>query len=142
MGKLLRAIYIIVQNFFKDVGRLLHVTGFKSAAYALLSVTFFGTAAAYLVAPEATLTGVLTYARSRDCILLWQAVGAAALMLPAWTFSLKVRMSAHVSIIHAVKVQGVRLAGCPLRRHVIKRHTEEQHYDLVAWIIMATTLHS
>ncbi|BDA43139.1 hypothetical protein COCOBI_04-1500 [Coccomyxa sp. Obi] len=78
-----------ITNFMKDVGRLLHITGFKSAAYSLLSVTFFGTAAAYLAAPEATLTGVLTYARSRDCILLWQAVGAPALMLPAWTFSLK-----------------------------------------------------
>ncbi|CAL8468869.1 g8410 [Coccomyxa elongata] len=79
----------VIKNVFKDLGWLLHVTGFKSAAYSLLSVTFFGAAAAYLAAPEATLTGVLTYARSRDCILLWQAVGAAALMLPAWTLSLK-----------------------------------------------------
>lgn len=90
-----------MQNFFKDVGRLLHVTGFRSAAHSLLSVAFFGAAAAYLAAPEATLTGVLTYARSRDCILLWQAVGAAVLMLPAWTFSLKVR-AAHAVIVHAI----------------------------------------
>lgn len=77
------------QNFVMDVGRLLHVTGLKSAAYVALSVGFFAAAAGYLVKPETTLTGVLTYARSRDCILLWQAIGAGALMLPAWTFSLK-----------------------------------------------------
>lgn len=73
-----------------DIGRLLQITGVKSAVYSVLTVAFFGAAAGYLVRPEATLTGVLTYAKSPDCILLWQAIGAAALMLPAWTFSLKV----------------------------------------------------
>ena len=73
-----------------DIGRLLHITGVKSATYSVLTFAFFSAAAGYLVRPEATLKGVLTYAKSRDCILLWQAIGAAALMLPAWTFSLKV----------------------------------------------------
>jgi hypothetical protein len=72
------------------MGRLLQVTGLKSLAYSALTAAFFGASAAYLLAPEHTLTGVLTWARTPDCILLWQAVGAAALMLPAWTFSLKV----------------------------------------------------
>ncbi|KAK9915413.1 hypothetical protein WJX75_008833 [Coccomyxa subellipsoidea] len=79
----------ILKNFVLDIGRLLHITGVKSATYSVLTFAFFSAAAGYLVRPEATLKGVLTYTKSRDCILLWQAIGAAALMLPAWTFSLK-----------------------------------------------------
>lgn len=79
------------QNSVADVGRLLQITGLKSLAYSALTVAFFGGAAAYLIRPELTLSGVLTLGTTNDCVLLWQAIGAAALMLPAWTFSLKVQ---------------------------------------------------
>lgn len=73
------------------MGNLMQLRGVKSTVYSALTVAILGAGTGYLVAPYESMTNVFTYAKGPDCIMLWQCVGAALLMLPTWTYNLKVR---------------------------------------------------
>ena len=75
----------------RDLGNLMQVRGAKSAAYSALTVAILGAGAGYVIAPEESLHNVLPYAKGPEAVMLWRSLGAALLMLPTWTVSLKVR---------------------------------------------------
>ena len=58
--------------------------------YAFLTAAFLGLTAGDILAPAAMLTSILQGASSPECLALWRNVGAALLILPAWTVNLKV----------------------------------------------------
>jgi hypothetical protein len=80
-----------MQDIRKDLGKLLDNKNFLSTTYSVLTVGLVGAGAAYIFAPEATLTGVFSYAKGSETLFMWRIIGSALLALPTWTYSLKVR---------------------------------------------------
>lgn len=83
-----------LQGIGADLSHLAHMMRPSSAVYSALTLAFSG-AAAYLAAPVETLKHVLCLpscplATLSDWVFLWRSTGAALLVLPAWTYSLKV----------------------------------------------------
>ena len=76
-----------------DMGDLLRPRNLNSAVYSLLTAAFLGLGGACILAPPGVLNGVLAHANTPDALLVWQSYGGALLLLPSWSFTLKVRMA-------------------------------------------------
>eukprot|EP00884_Botryococcus_braunii_P017965 jgi/Botrbrau1/4852/Bobra.0032s0013.1 len=72
-----------------DLGKLANNKNVLAAVYSLMTVALLGAGVGYIAAPEATLTGVFSYAKGADILFLWRIIGSALLLLPTWTFTLK-----------------------------------------------------
>ena len=81
----------VLQGIMRDLGNLMQIRGVKSAAYSALTVAILGTGIGYVIAPQESLHNVLPYARGPEAVVLWRSLGAALLLLPTWTYNLKVR---------------------------------------------------
>ena len=92
----------MLQRVLSDMGDLLRPRNLNSAVYSLLTAAFLGLGGACILAPPGVLTGVLAHANTPDALLVWQSYGGALLLLPSWSFTLKVRMATYWCEAHQV----------------------------------------
>ncbi len=81
---------MFLQLISSDLRKLLQPVNGWSVVYAALTTAFLGLLTSSIIAPVSTLTSILPAASTPECIALWRNVGAALLVLPAWTVNLKV----------------------------------------------------
>ena len=77
----------------------MRVTRLPSAVYSVLTAAFLGGGLAYLALPADTLVHVFSMPACPlvaigDWVFLWRSLGASLLLLPTWTYSLKVLLCA------------------------------------------------
>ena len=83
------------QGIASDLGGLVRVSKLPSAVYSGLTVAFLGGGLMYLAFHADTLVHVFSMPTCPlvtigDWVFLWRCIGASLLVLPTWTYSLKV----------------------------------------------------